>query len=145
MKLEESGLSTATVRSDEGAASAIAIPDEPAHGRRNVARPGDRLTAGPWPRARGDLLPLQIGQQEIERPIQDHRQVPGRQSVPHQILHAAEFVAGLAPDSELQLVTLRCERLHDRPWHRSGLHPRGRGNNGLMPGACRDQCRFLDA
>ncbi|HUQ03138.1 MAG TPA: hypothetical protein VM261_11635 [Kofleriaceae bacterium] len=108
--------------------------------RRDVGRVrvcGARLR-GTRPIGRTELLLLELGQERVERRVEDDGQVARWIAMTHERLRALELVARLLIDRHLQPEPLRRERLHtrrwwlaDRPWGRfARFIARWRGRGG---------------
>jgi hypothetical protein len=114
VELEEASLAAATFSALERAAAAVPSPDSALHRRRNVTRLSDASTRGTRALRGSHFGPLQMLDEQCQRPIEDCCRIAVRHRMPQEILRAAQFVVCLAADGELHFVALGRER-HDRP------------------------------
>lgn len=114
MELQEAALRTPPVRAHERALAAIALPHLSLHRSRNVTRSGCGRTSCAWSRTRPELGPLQIGQEQGQRPIEDGGRIAVGNRVTQQILCVAQLVVCLARHGELHFVALGREWGHGR-------------------------------
>ncbi len=90
--LEEPALGAATGRSDKGAATAVPVPDCALHRRRDVPALRRSLRRRPGPVHGPVLRPVQLCEEQRQRPIDNGTDVAFRYPVPKQILSFAELV-----------------------------------------------------
>jgi hypothetical protein len=56
---------------------------------------------------RGDLTTFHIGEQQIQRAVQDSREIAGGQRMAYQLLSTTQLVPSLLADRDLKLVASR--------------------------------------
>jgi hypothetical protein len=66
--------------------------------------------------------PLRLGlDQDVERPLQEHRQVACRNHVAEELPRALDLLPQLGARGELHAIARRRQRFHPRPWLRSRI------------------------
>ena len=104
---------------DERALPPIPLPHRALHVRRDVARVAGRpARADPRPRGRRELLPLELGDQHVERAVDHLRDVPGGELVTQQRLGVPQLLVRGLLDRDLEREALRRKRRHPASRHR---------------------------
>jgi hypothetical protein len=107
---------------DERALPTVPLPDCANHVGRDVTGAIFGCARGPRSGRRGQLLLLDVLQQQVERTLEDGRGIAARDLAAEQVLYPPQLVVGFLRDRELHAITLGGERRDDRPRR---LRPRG--------------------
>ena len=141
MELEEAPLAAPPpARGDEGAAAPVSGPDRPPHVRRDVPGVLRLATALAGPLGGGELLPLEVLDEQGERAIEDLGQIAAGNGVSEQVLGPPQLLARLRAGREADLVALGGEGAHDRPGYRRGREPAA-GTGARARGSAGSRCR----
>ncbi|TMQ71615.1 MAG: hypothetical protein E6K81_09685, partial [Candidatus Eisenbacteria bacterium] len=92
--------------------AAVAFPDRALDRRRDVTRVGRPALAGPRVLGRRELLALELGDECLQRPLEDHRDVTRCDLMPEQLLRVAQQVVRLLVHGELDPEALGSQRRH---------------------------------
>jgi hypothetical protein len=111
VELQETSFPALPFGADERALALVPRPDRTADRRRNVARAVARRAAGAWAVGGGQRRSLQMHQKPRQRMVDDRGRIAVRKRVSHQILRTSQLLDGLRAHRDLDLVTLRGQRL----------------------------------